>query len=247
MSGYLNLESSGAGKFDLVRGRLDFSKIVSRGDDARIGSMPNERADRPIVLIVDDDAAMRAGITDLLRSVNIEACGYESTADLLAIGIPDRPCCLVLDVRLPGMSGLEFQDNISELNVRCPIIFITGFADVPMSVRAMKAGAIDFLAKPFRDQELLDAVGSAIRTDIARRQNDREVTELRDLAAHLSPREAEVVSAVGRGLLNKQIAFELNIAEITVKMHRSSAFRKLKAKSTVDLVRKAELLNLIKR
>jgi FixJ family two-component response regulator len=209
--------------------------------------MPVDPADRPIVLIVDDDTAMRAGIADLLRSVNIEASTFESTADVLANGIPDRPCCLVLDVRLPGMSGLEFQDKLAELNVRCPIIFITGFADVPMSVRAMKAGAIDFLAKPFRDQELLDAVASAIRTDIARRQSDRQLRELRDLAAHLSPREAEVVRAVGRGLLNKQIAYELNIAEITVKMHRSSAFRKLKAKSTVDLVRKAELLNLIER
>jgi FixJ family two-component response regulator len=209
--------------------------------------MPVDSADRPIVLIVDDDTAMRAGIADLLRSVNIEASTFESTADVLANGIPDRPCCLVLDVRLPGMSGLEFQDKLAELNVRCPIIFITGFADVPMSVRAMKAGAIDFLAKPFRDQELLDAVASAIRTDIARRQSDGQLRELRDLAAHLSPREAEVVRAVGRGLLNKQIAYELNIAEITVKMHRSSAFRKLKAKSTVDLVRKAELLNLIER
>jgi FixJ family two-component response regulator len=246
MSSHLSLGDF-AGRFDLGRGRSDFQKIASLGRPVRTGSMPIERADRPIVLIVDDDAAMRAGITDLLRSVNIEASSYESTGDLLANGVPDRPCCLVLDVRLPGMSGLEFQDKLSELNVRCPIIFITGFADVPMSVRAMKAGAIDFLAKPFRDQELLDAVASAIRADTARRQNDRELRELRDLAAQLSPREAEVIRAVGRGLLNKQIAFELNIAEITVKMHRSSAFRKLKAISTVDLVRKAELLNFIDR
>jgi FixJ family two-component response regulator len=246
MSSHLSLGDF-AGRFDLGRGRSDFQKIASLGRPVRTGSMPIERADRPIVLIVDDDAAMRAGITDLLRSVNIEASSYESTGNLLANGVPDRPCCLVLDVRLPGMSGLEFQDKLSELNVRCPIIFITGFADVPMSVRAMKAGAIDFLAKPFRDQELLDAVASAIRADTARRQNDRELRELRDLAAQLSPREAEVIRAVGRGLLNKQIAFELNIAEITVKMHRSSAFRKLKAISTVDLVRKAELLNFIDR
>jgi FixJ family two-component response regulator len=247
MSAYLSLSSSALGTFENARGRSDFSMIVSAGHAARTGSMPNERTDRPIVLIVDDDAAMRAGITDLLRTVNIEASAYESTADLLADGVPDRPCCLVLDVRLPGMSGLEFQDKLFQLEISCPIIFITGFADVPMSVRAMKAGAIDFLAKPFRDQELLDAVASAIRSDAARRQNDRELRELRNLAAHLSPREAEVVRAVGRGLLNKQIAFELNIAEITVKMHRSSAFRKLKAKSTVDLVRKAELLNLLER
>jgi FixJ family two-component response regulator len=247
MSGHLSLSGTDHGKFDLIRGRTDLWKIKPPGHPVRTGSMPDEHTDRPIVLIVDDDAAMRTGITDLLRSVNIEASAYESTADLLADGVPNRPCCLVLDVRLPGMSGLEFQDKLSELDVRCPIIFITGFADVPMSVRAMKAGAIDFLAKPFRDQELLDAVASAIRTDAARRQNDRELRELRDLAAHLSPREAEVVRAVGRGLLNKQIAFELNIAEITVKMHRSSAFRKLKAKSTVDLVRKAELLNLIEQ
>jgi FixJ family two-component response regulator len=201
--------------------------------------------DSPIVLVVDDDAATRAGIIDLLRTVNIEASAFGSTSDLLQTGIPDRPCCLVLDVRLPGMSGLEFQGKLSELHVRCPIIFITGFADVPMSVRAMKAGAVDFLSKPFRDQELLDAVAYAIRTDIARRQHDNELRELKVLAAQLSPREAEVITAVGRGLLNKQIAFELNIAEVTVKMHRSSAFRKLKAKSTVDLVRKAEMLNLI--
>jgi FixJ family two-component response regulator len=199
----------------------------------------------PIVLVVDDDAATRAGIVDLLRTVNIEASAFESTSNLLEAGIPDRPCCLVLDVRLPGMSGLEFQGKLAELQVQCPIIFITGFADVPMSVRAMKAGAVDFLSKPFRDQELLDAVACAIRTDVARRQHDKELRELKFLAAQLSPREAEVVKAVGRGLLSKQIAFELKITEITVKMHRSSAFRKLKAKSTVDLVRKAEILNLI--
>ena len=209
--------------------------------------MVTDPIDRPIVLIVDDDLAMRVGIADLLRSIDVEAAAYASTSDLLAKGVPDRPCCLVLDVRLPGMSGLEFQTKLIELRVTCPIIFITGFADVPMSVRAMKAGAIDFLPKPFRDQELLDAVASAIRSDVARRQHEREVRELKDLAAQLSPREAEVLRAVGRGLLNKQIAFELNITEITVKMHRSSAFRKLKAKSTVDLVRKAELLNLIER
>jgi FixJ family two-component response regulator len=245
MGSELGMSDLGAGRFGLARWRSDFSRITSLGQPVRVGPMPVECADRPIVLIVDDDAAMRAGITDLLRSVDIEASAYESTADLLANGVPDRPCCLVLDVRLPGMSGLEFQDKLSDLKVRCPIIFITGFADVPMSVRAMKAGAIDFLAKPFRDQELLDAVASAIRADTARRQHDREIHELREMAAQLSPREAEVIRAVGRGLLNKQIAFELNIAEITVKMHRSSAFRKLKAKSTVDLVRKAEILNRI--
>lgn len=209
----------------------------------------NDRAapstsDAPLVLIVDDDPEIRETLKDLFSSVGIEAKVFESTQQLLDQPFADRPSCLVLDLRLPGAGGLELQEQLSAMKIAIPIIFITGHADVPTSVRAMKAGAVDFLPKPFREQELLDAVAQALRRDEARRLEDHELSELRSLARLLTPRETEVLQGVGRGLLNKQIAYEMGVTEITVKMHRSSAGRKLKSRSVADLVRKVEQLSL---
>lgn len=198
--------------------------------------------DAPLVLVVDDDPDIRASLTDMFNSVGMDTLVFGSTAELLREAIPDRPSCLVLDLRLPGSSGLDLQARLAEDGVNIPIIFITGHADVPTSVRAMKAGALDFLPKPFREQELLDAVSEALRRDRQRRLDDGERNEVRILAESLTPREMDVLRGVARGLLNKQIAYELGITEITVKMHRSSAGRKLKSVSVADMVRKVELL-----
>jgi RNA polymerase sigma factor (sigma-70 family) len=198
----------------------------------------------PVVLVVDDDADVRASLGDLLSSVGIESMLFGSTQELLDGGLPDRPACLVLDLRLPGASGLELQSHLAEMDISIPIIFITGHGDVPTSVRAMKAGAVDFLSKPFRHQELLDAVMKALRDDKERRSTDENLIELRRLAERLTPRERDVLRGVGRGLLNKQIAHELGVSEITVKMHRSSARRKLKATSAADIVNKIAALRL---
>lgn len=198
----------------------------------------------PLVMVVDDDPDVRDSLTDMFLSVGIEAVTFGSTADMLAHGIPDRPSCLVLDLRLPGSSGLELQAQLAKRGVNIPIIFITGHADVPTSVRAMKAGALDFLPKPFLEQDLLDTVADALRRDGQRRMGDEERNEVRALGDELTPREVDVLRGVARGLLNKQIAHELGITEITVKMHRSSAGRKLKSVSVADMVRKVELLGL---
>lgn len=197
-----------------------------------------------LVLIVDDDPEIRASLRDLFASVCLDCADFSSTTELLAKPLPDRPCCLVLDLRLPGASGLDLQSRLSAMGVRIPIVFITGHADVPTSVRAMKAGAVDFLPKPFRNQELLDAVASALDLDKARREQAGVVGEVRRLAEQLTPREVDVLKGVARGLLNKQIAHELGVAEITVKMHRSSAGRKLKVRSVADMLHKIELLDL---
>jgi FixJ family two-component response regulator len=196
----------------------------------------------PLVLVVDDDPDIRASLTDMFNTVGMDTMVFASTAELLEKDIPDRPSCLVLDLRMPGSSGLDLQARLAEDGINIPIIFITGYADVPTSVRAMKAGALDFLPKPFREQELLDAVSEALRHDRQRRLDDNERKLVRQLAQSLTPRELDVLRGVARGLLNKQIAFELGITEITVKMHRSSAGRKLKTVSVADMVRKAELL-----
>lgn len=198
----------------------------------------------PIVLVVDDDPEIRDSLTDMFHSIGMASATFGSTAELLSHGLPDRPSCLVLDLRLPGSSGLELQAQLAELGVHIPIIFITGHADVSTSVRAMKAGALDFLPKPFREQELLDAVADALRRDGQRRVENAERREVQSLATQLTPRELDVLKGVARGLLNKQIAFELGITEITVKMHRSSAGRKLRCVSVADMVRKVELLAL---
>lgn len=198
----------------------------------------------PLILVVDDDPDIRESLTDMFRSVGLETAVYASTAELLAVELPDRPTCLILDLRLPGSSGLELQRELGERGTRVPIIFITGHGDVPTSVRAMKAGALDFLPKPFREQELLDAVTEALRRDDERRGDEFERRDLMRRAEQLTAREIEVLRGVARGLLNKQIAFELGISEITVKMHRSSAGRKIRTVSVADMVRKIELLGL---
>jgi FixJ family two-component response regulator len=196
----------------------------------------------PIVLVVDDDEAIREALTDLLRSVGIEAKGYGSTRELLDAPETDRPGCLILDVRLPGLSGLDLQAQLARSGSTRPIIFMTGHGDIPMSVRAMKAGAIDFLTKPFRDQDMLDAVAAAIEKDLAQRREAGVAKEVAAQAATLTPREAEVMAAVVKGLMNKQIAGQLGISEITVKLHRGHVMRKMGVRSVADLVRKAELL-----
>lgn len=196
------------------------------------------------IFVVDDDAMIRDALVDLFGSVGLLAQSFPSTRAFLDAPRRDVPSCLVLDVRMPEESGLDLQRRMNDQGLRIPIIFITGHADVPMSVRAMKLGAVNFLPKPFRDQELLDAVGEALRQDAAQRAADAGTAELRKLAERLTPRELDVLKAVDRGLLNKQIAYELGIAEITVKMHRSSAFRKLKATTVADMIQKVRALNL---
>ncbi|RAX37884.1 response regulator transcription factor [Rhizobium tropici] len=196
----------------------------------------------PLVTIVDDDEGMRESVGEILRSVGIASVGFGSTAELLAAAVPDRPGCLVLDVRLPGLSGLELQTKLAAAGNRKPIIFMTGYGDVPMTVRAMKAGALDFLQKPFRDQDIIDAVTVAIEKDREQRSQWTATVEIAELAATLTPRETQVMNAVVRGLLNKQIAHELQLSEITVKIHRGNVMRKMKSGSVADLVRKAELL-----
>lgn len=198
----------------------------------------------PLVLIVDDDPDVRSSLQDMFLAVRIDVVAFETPAALLAHGFPDRPCCLVLDLRLPGSSGLELQGYLTSHDVHIPIVFITGHADVTTSVRAMKAGAVDFLPKPFAEQELLDIVTEALRRDGLRRIESNHRNELRRLAEQLTPREIDVLRGVARGLLNKQIAHEMGITEITVKMHRSSAGRKIKSVSVADMIRKIELLNL---
>ncbi|MGO4722328.1 MULTISPECIES: response regulator transcription factor [unclassified Inquilinus] len=196
----------------------------------------------PLVFIVDDDEAIREALTDLLRSVGIESRCFGSTRDLLDAAPTDRPGCLILDVRLPGLSGLDLQAQLVRNRNTRPIIFMTGHGDVPMTVRAMKAGAMDFLTKPFRDQDMLDAVAAAIDKDMAQRQEAVAAKEVAAQAATLTPRETEVMAAVVKGLMNKQIAGLLGISEITVKLHRGNVMRKMEVRSVADLVRKAELL-----
>ena len=194
------------------------------------------------MVIVEDDEGVREGLQDLLRSVGLDTLAYGATSELLAATLPDRPGCLILDVRLPGSSGLDLQAKLAALGNRMPIIFMTGHGDIPMTVQAMKAGALDFLTKPFRDQDMLDAIAVAIERDRTRRASSAGVAELEALAATLTAREAEVMAHVVKGLLNKQIAYALGISEITVKIHRGNVMRKMEAGSVADLVRKTELL-----
>jgi FixJ family two-component response regulator len=196
------------------------------------------------VHIVDDDKAVRESLGDLLRSLDYEVALYGSAAEFLDVKLPDTAACLVLDVRLPGTSGLELQEYLTRLNIRMPVILMTGFGDIPMTVKAMKAGAIDFLTKPIRDQDLLDAISAAVRLDQGRRQEAAQVAELQQRYALLTPRERQVMALVASGLMNKQVANELSISEVTVKMHRSSGMRKLGAKSVAGLVRMAGVLDI---
>lgn len=206
---------------------------------------PRKQAKEPpqlVVFIVDDDVSMREALTDLFRSMKFDAEAFDSATAFLEKANLNRPGCLLLDVRLPGISGLDFQMQLERVGNRMPIIFMTGFGDIPMSVRAMKAGAVDFLTKPFKEQDILDAVAAAMERDASRRRESAQNEAVSSLAEQLTPREREVMSAVVRGLMNKQIAYELGISEVTVKLHRGNVMRKMEARSVADLVRKAELI-----
>jgi FixJ family two-component response regulator len=200
---------------------------------------------RPTVLIIDDDAALRASVGRLLRSLDLDAELFGSISDFLKSDLPDGPACLVLDVRLPGKSGLDFQRELVAANRDLPIIFITGHGDIPMSVQAMKQGAIEFLTKPFRDQELLDAIQLGLSRDRARRENEAALAALRERFGSLSSREREIMIQVVHGRLSKQIAGDIGIAEATVKVHRSRLMRKMKARSLPELGRMADKLKLV--
>lgn len=203
---------------------------------------PAPEAPRPLVLVVDDDPLMRDALQALFRSVGLDSEAFASTAALLARPPPDVASCLVLDVRLPGLSGLDFQAQLSRSDRELPVIFMTGHGDIPMSVRAMKAGALDFLAKPFRDQDMLDAVTAALEKDRIRRNDLAETLRLQALYRSLTPREREVMGHVAAGLMNKQIAGEIGLSEVTVKIHRSNLMRKLHARTVAELVRIADTL-----
>jgi FixJ family two-component response regulator len=198
----------------------------------------------PIVFVVEDDASMRRALSNLFQSVGLEVELFGSASEMLKGQLPDVSSCLVLDVRLPGLSGLDFQSELAKANIQIPIIFMTGHGDVPMTVRAMKGGAVDFLTKPFREQEMLDAVLAAIERDRKRREADKILVDLQTRFEALSSREREILAGVSSGLMNKQIAAQLGLAEITVKIHRGHIMRKMGAKSLADLVKRAEALGI---
>jgi FixJ family two-component response regulator len=205
------------------------------------GASPGEE---PIVFVIDDDPSMREALNSLFRSVGLRVELFGSAPELLQAELPDVTSCLVLDIRLPKRSGLDFQAELAKSAIEIPIIFITAHGDVPMTVRAMKAGAVDFLTKPFRDQDLLDAVAQALERDRKRRDAARGVADLKGLFETLTPRERQVMALVTAGLMNKQVAAEIGVSEITVKIHRGHMMRKMHAKSLADLVRMAELLGV---
>jgi FixJ family two-component response regulator len=207
-------------------------------------AMPDQSQSNPIIYIVDDDADVREGLQSLLQSVGLKSKTFSSTTALLTSKLADQANCLILDVRLPGMSGLDFQAEVAKEQINVPIIFISGHADVPMSVKAMKAGAVEFLTKPVREQDLLDAVQVALDRDRTRRQHEQSMQVLRGKYYSLSDREREVMSLVVAGLMNKQAAAEIGISEVTLKVHRHNIMKKLHARSLADLVRMADSLGI---
>jgi FixJ family two-component response regulator len=196
------------------------------------------------VLVVEDDESVRRALANLFHSVGLEVMLFGSASEMLQKGLPTNASCLVLDVRLPGLSGLDFQTELAKANTLIPIIFMSGHGDIPMTVRAMKGGAVDFLTKPFRDQDMLDAVSTAIERDRKRREAETVVSNLLTRFETLTPREREIFGLVSSGLMNKQVAAELGLAEITVKIHRGHITRKMGAKSLAELVRQAEALGI---
>jgi FixJ family two-component response regulator len=196
----------------------------------------------PVVHIVDDDDSLRLGLASLLRSVGLNPQTYGTTQELLQTDLLEAPGCIILDIRLPGISGLDFQEQLAGLGIRLPVILMTGHGDIPMSVRAMNAGAVDFLPKPFRDQDMIDAVAAAINRDRMQREKQSQSLAIADRYATLSPREREVMALVTAGKLNKQVAAELSLSEVTVKIHRGATMRKMEARSLADLVRMADAL-----
>ena len=199
---------------------------------------------QPIVLVIDDDAPLREALSSLFRSVGLQVRTFGSAQEFLQSGAPEGPSCLVLDVRLPGLSGLDFQAELAKANIHIPIVFMTGHGDIPMTVRAMKAGAVEFLPKPFRDQDMLDAVQIGLEQDRNRRKSAGDISKLKAAFDALTPREQEIMGYVTAGLMNKQIAGELKVSEITVKVHRGNVMRKMNAKSLAELVRMADALGV---
>jgi FixJ family two-component response regulator len=204
--------------------------------------MPFDMSDRAVVHVVDDDASLRAAMESLFDSVGLATRTYGTARDFLSTSLADSPGCIVIDIRLPDMNGLEFQAQLSHIGVRLPVVMMTGYGDIPMSVSAMKRGAVDFLPKPFRDQDMLDAVMTAIERDRQRRTADSDLSHVRERFGSLSAREQQVMLLVTAGKMNKQVAGELGISEITVKIHRGAAMRKMGARTLADLVRMAEVL-----
>jgi FixJ family two-component response regulator len=211
-------------------------------EDMMAVAMPSESNDSAVVHVVDDDASLRTVMESLFNSVGFEARSYGTARDFLGTSIVDAPGCIVIDIRLPDMNGLEFQVQLTQMGIHLPVVMMTGYGDIPMSVRAMKRGAVDFLAKPFRDQDMLDAVIAAIERDRQRRAADNEVFQMRQKFATLSPREQQVMLLVTAGNMNKQVAGALGISEITAKIHRGAAMRKMGARTLADLVRMAEVV-----
>jgi FixJ family two-component response regulator len=199
---------------------------------------------QPVVVIIDDDPDIRDALQGLLETVDLQATLFATASEFLASKRPEGPCCIVVDVRLPGLSGLDFQQELVRENIPIPVIFITGHGDIPMSVRAMKAGAVEFLTKPLRDQDLLDAIQAALRRDRARLEDERKVADLRTRQETLTTRERQVMALLVSGRVNKQIAAEVGISEVTVRLHRGQIMRKMHASSLADLIRTADKIDL---